>query len=102
MVQLNYILGSQASFFSQKRVKFFQSDSQANSLSSILCAYSLLGGATRKITPKIGPKTKFTSRFCRDWVLNFEQGKKEYAQPPRDPSFLGLSPDPEVAEQTKL
>ena len=30
------------------------------------------------------------------------QGKKEYAPPPRDPPFLGLSPDPEVTEQKKL
>ena len=30
------------------------------------------------------------------------QGKKEYAPPPRDPSFLGLSPDPEVTEQKTL
>ena len=29
-------------------------------------------------------------------------GKKEYTPPPRDPSFLGLSPDPEVTEQNKL
>ena len=30
------------------------------------------------------------------------QGKKEYTPPPLDPSFLGLSPDPEVTEQKKL
>ena len=30
------------------------------------------------------------------------QGKKEYTPPPWDPSFLGLSPDPEVTEQRKL
>ena len=29
------------------------------------------------------------------------QGKKEYTPPPWDPSFLGLSPDPEVTEQKK-
>ena len=27
------------------------------------------------------------------------RGQKEYTPPPRDPSFLGLSPDPEVTEQ---
>ena len=30
------------------------------------------------------------------------QGKKEYTPPPWDPSFLGLSPDPEVTEQKTL
>ena len=30
-----------------------------------------------------------------------QQGKKEYTPPPWHPSFLGLSPDPEVAEQKK-
>ena len=29
------------------------------------------------------------------------QGKKEYTPPPWDPSFLGLSPEPEVTEQKK-
>ena len=30
------------------------------------------------------------------------QGKKEYTPPPWGPSFLGLSPDPEVTEQKTL
>ena len=29
------------------------------------------------------------------------QGKTDYTPPARDPSFLGLSPDPEVTEQKK-
>ena len=33
---------------------------------------------------------------------HLRQPKKKYTPPPRDPSFLGLSPDPEVTEQKKL
>ena len=38
--------------------------------------------------------------FLEFWGLF--QGKKEYTPPPRDPSFLRRSPDPEVTEQKKL
>ena len=34
--------------------------------------------------------------------MKFLEGKKEYTPPPWHPSFLGLSPDPEVTEQKKL
>ena len=34
--------------------------------------------------------------------LKSTHGRKEYAPPPWHPSFLGLSPDPEATEQTKL
>ena len=38
----------------------------------------------------------------RHICLQVIQGEKEYTPPPRDPSFLGLSPNPEVTEQKKL
>ena len=39
---------------------------------------------------------------CHHYQQDCLQGKKEYTPPPWDPSFLGLSPDPEVTEQKKL
>ena len=38
---------------------------------------------------------------CYTLLESVSKGKKEYTPPPRDPSFLGLSPDPEVAEPKK-
>ena len=52
----------------------------------------------------INSSMKIWSNSSRNYSAlqnDYIQGKKEYTPPPRDPSFLGLSPDPEVTEQKK-
>ena len=56
---------------------------------------------------KCGKVWKILKRFCPlvvalEFFSLIKQGKKEYTPPPWDPSFLGLSPDPEVTEQKTL
>ena len=63
----------------------------------------------KKASPFKNPPFSFfngggTGILNQQFVIKFFQvsGEKEYAPPPWHPSFLGLSPDLEVAEQRKL
>ena len=45
---------------------------------------------------------KVPAHFSFPSVWGEGQGKKEHTPPPRDPSFLGLSPDPEVTAKNAM
>ena len=67
---------------------------------ALSCIVHGLGKMLRNVHEN--PRGVISLRFAPSSLQKVIQGRKEYTPPPRDPSFLGLSPDPEVTEQKKL
>ena len=73
-----------------------------------LCRPSVRGCFSKSTVPAFSSFSDFqvfeeqTLKKKRTLQKQLFQGKQEYTPPPWEPSFLGLSTDPEVTEQKKL